>query len=126
MTPTIGFVEDDDDLNELVPRLLEAEGFEVRAWKRGEDALEPLSADPPDLLLLDVNLPGMSGWELLERLRDRGIDAPAIALTARAGPGVDRSAREALGLETVVAKPFRVDDVIEAIEMALEEPQAKG
>lgn len=116
----VGYVEDDPELLEVVPRLLASEGYEVDSWSRGEEAVETLAKDPPDVLLLDIHLPGMSGWELLERLRDGGVEPPAVALTAHAGPGVDRSAREALGLSSVVSKPFRVDDLLEAIEEALE------
>src|SRR5262249_60928011 len=76
-------VEDEEEIVELMRDFLEAEGFEVRSAATGTDALRLLELAPADCVLLDVMLPGESGFEICRRLRSRS-DVPIVFLTARA------------------------------------------
>jgi DNA-binding response OmpR family regulator len=81
-TARILLVDDDVALAELLREFLELQGFEVALAHRAEDALDVIAARPPELVVLDVMLPGISGFEALRRLRERH-DVPVIMLTAR-------------------------------------------
>jgi DNA-binding response OmpR family regulator len=84
---------------------LEQEGFDVRAVASGEEALVHVEADLPDLVVLDVMLPGIDGFEVLRRLRGTGCSVPVIMLTARDGD-VDKIVGLELGADDYLAKPF--------------------
>ena len=70
-------VDDDPAILDLCHRILQADGYTVIGAKRGEDALAKLEAQPFDLLLTDIRLPGMNGLELTRRVRDRGLGTSA-------------------------------------------------
>ena len=80
-------------------------GFTVKGCRSGEEALAEAAAFAPDLLLLDMNMPGMDGLTLLGRLREAGITAPAVFFTAKTNAG-DLATYEAAGAIGTVAKPF--------------------
>lgn len=80
--PRLLLVDDDASLAAMLREFLELQGFRVEVLHDGESALERIAADPPDLLVLDVMLPGMSGFETLKRLRETR-DLPVVMLTAR-------------------------------------------
>ncbi len=98
-------VEDDDSLRVALVRLLRARGFETRAYATGEAALVDCDLEGYDCLLVDLNLPAMSGLELVDRLRDRGVTATVVAMTARDEPSVRDDAKRR-GAEHFLAKPF--------------------
>ncbi len=102
------FVEDDEDIRELVRYNLGKEGFEVSVAETGEQALEMLEAALPDLVLLDLMLPGIDGLEICRRLnRDgRTADLPVVMLTAR-GEESDIVKGLELGADDYITKPFR-------------------
>jgi len=97
-------VEDDETVSEVVQRYLEREGYEVDTAVDGLDALERALADPPDLLVLDLMLPGLDGVEVCRRLRQRHA-VPVIMLTAK-GAVDDRVAGLEVGADDYVTKPF--------------------
>ena len=102
------YVEDDDDIRTIATMALELVGkFEVRACKSGEEALSALEDFAPDLILLDVMMPGMDGPTTLARLRRhaRGAPVPAIFMTAKVQPN-EVDGLKALGAIDVVTKPF--------------------
>jgi DNA-binding response OmpR family regulator len=76
-------VDDEPAIVTVVRERLEREGFAVRAVASGEEALAHMDADPADLVVLDVMLPGIDGFEVLRRLRGAGHTVPVIVLTAR-------------------------------------------
>ncbi len=82
VAPRILLVDDDVALARLLSEFLALQGFRVETLHSGEEALERIAADPPDLLVLDVMLPGISGFETLRRLRETH-DLPVMMLTAR-------------------------------------------
>jgi two-component system phosphate regulon response regulator PhoB len=100
-------VDDEPDLLELVRMGLDAAGYEVETATTGAAALERLRAAPPDLVLLDLMLPDLSGTELCKRIRAdaRLAELPVIMLTAK-GEEVDRVVGFELGADDYVTKPF--------------------
>jgi two-component system phosphate regulon response regulator PhoB len=107
MRPRILAVDDEPDLLELVRMSLSAAGYDVETAATGSAALERLRAAPPDLLLLDLMLPDLSGTDLCRRVRSdaRLSELPVIMLTAK-GEEVDRVVGFELGADDYVTKPF--------------------
>jgi len=109
----------DDTLENLrlLSTLLGEQGYEVRAVTNGRQALQAVEQDPPDLILLDVNMPDMDGYEVCGRLRarDRSKDVPVIFLTALTGTGDKVRAFEA-GAVDYVTKPFRFEEVLARVQ----------
>ena len=107
MAHRILVVDDDPVIVRLLEVNLRLDGYEVETASRGEEGLERAEATVPDLVLLDVMMPGLDGWETCRRLR--GIPAlaetPVIFLSARAQDD-DRSRGESLGSVSYVTKPF--------------------
>jgi DNA-binding response OmpR family regulator len=76
-------VDDDCSVRELLARVLMGEGYDVVSAKDGEESLAAASATPIDLVLLDLNLPGMSGWDTFDKLTQKHPLVPVIIITAR-------------------------------------------
>ena len=104
---TILIIEDEEDIQELLRYNLERDGYEVVGCLTGEDGLRALESKRPDLVLLDLMLPGLDGKEICRRLkREEGTaDIPIIMLTAR-GEESDIVAGLELGADDYVTKPF--------------------
>lgn len=115
-------VDDEPELRAIMTEALEAEGYEVSSFPDAGSLMDALGEGRPDAILLDINLPDRSGWSIKRSLNEdpgtRGI--PAIAVTARGGESVERSARDGLGFADFVQKPFRLTELIDAIETAME------
>jgi two-component system, OmpR family, alkaline phosphatase synthesis response regulator PhoP len=113
-------VEDDRDIAELVGRYLEKAGYTVEILASGRDALAALADRPPDLIVLDVMLPGMNGNEICRAARsnDATADTPIIMLTARAEES-DRIAGLELGADDYVAKPFSHGELVARVRALL-------
>jgi len=108
----IALVEDNEDNRALIAAILDdAHGFELREYGDGPSALEGMTNARPDLVLLDVSLPGMDGTEVLEHIRSRedlrGV--PVVVLTAHAMRG-DRERFLSLGFDAYVGKPIVDED----------------
>jgi DNA-binding response OmpR family regulator len=123
-------VEDEPDMVELIRYNLEKEGFRVDAAADGEQALSKAPRVLPDLVLLDLMLPGLDGLEVMRRLRAsrEGAALPVILLTAKAGEA-DRVVGLELGADDYIVKPFsprelvaRIKAVLRRITRPLEEP----
>jgi two-component system cell cycle response regulator DivK len=108
---TIAVVEDNAD-NRLLLQALLGDQFELVEYENGRDALEGMVRTPPDLVLLDISLPGMDGNEVLDRIRasDDLRHLPVIALTAHSMSG-DREKFLARGFDDYVTKPI-VDETV--------------
>ena len=91
--------------------VLTSEGFTVISFVDAETALTACLSRPPAVLLLDQMLPGMTGLELLSRLRSHGLSCPVLMITALQDPFFDRFAIEA-GADAVLGKPFNVDSLL--------------
>jgi two-component system, OmpR family, response regulator len=104
--------EDDPRLSALLVRGLGEEGWDVEAFADGTAAYQrALSADPPDVLLLDWMLPGMDGLTVCRRLRDMGVTTPVLVLTAR-GEVRDRIHGLDAGADDYLPKPFDLDELL--------------
>lgn len=104
---TLLVVEDNPDNMKLCRAVLEARGHRVVGLSGGEGLLEAVRAAEPDLLLLDIQLPGEDGFQLLARLRAAGVTRPVLALTAHAMAG-DRERALAAGFDAYLTKPIDV------------------
>jgi len=100
------FVVEDEELIATMLRInLRAAGHEVRVFTRAEDMLDHVEHEVPDIVLLDVMLPGMNGDEALRELRARGLALPVMMLTARKDAGLKVSTLDR-GADDYVTKPF--------------------
>jgi CheY-like chemotaxis protein len=106
-------VDDDETIRQLVNICLSDEGYEVTEASNGETALASVADSTPDLILLDLRMPVMNGWEFARRYRALpGAHAPIIAFVASLDAERDR-----LGLETdgLLSKPFELDELLDAV-----------
>jgi len=122
--PAVLIVEDEAAIRELVAFHLETAGFAVRQAGDGEQGLASALSDPPDLIVLDLMLPGMDGVALLQSLR-KVSRVPVVMLTARAEEA-DRVRGLELGADDYVAKPFSPRELVARIRAVLRraEPQS--
>jgi DNA-binding response OmpR family regulator len=117
-------VDDEPPIREVVRRYLERDGYSVREAADGDMALEMLRADPPDLMVLDVMLPGIDGLSITRRLRDSDSvltterEVPIIILTARTGEH-DRIEGLELGADDYVTKPFSPQELVARVRAVL-------
>jgi DNA-binding response OmpR family regulator len=121
-------VEDEADIADLLSYKLGQEGFAVETCLRGDTAFERIRGDPPDLVLLDLMLPGMDGFELCRLLRrdPATAEVPVVMLTAKAEE-VDRIVGLELGADDYIVKPFSPREValrVKAVLRRTAEPQA--
>ena len=114
----VAVVEDDASMLRALGRLLRTAGFTVRAFVSAEDFLQVAHGPMPDCLVLDVQLGGISGFDLHERLRARGAQVPTIFITAHDEPGTREQARRA-GAIGFLRKPFDDQALITVIEQAV-------
>ncbi|HZV73029.1 MAG TPA: response regulator transcription factor [Conexibacter sp.] len=110
-------VEDEDDVRRLVRVLLERAGYTVVEAANGIEALRRLESDAPDLVVLDVAMPELDGWQTLERIRDLS-DVPVLMLTARAGE-LDKVRGLRSGADDYVTKPFGRQELLARVEALL-------
>jgi DNA-binding response OmpR family regulator len=110
-------VDDDDDIRTLVETLLAGAGYSVESAADGRAALRAFHARPADLVVLDVSMPDLDGFETLERLRDLS-DVPVILLTARSGE-IDKVRGFRAGADDYVVKPFGRQELLARVEVLL-------
>lgn len=111
-------VDDEAAITKLIAFHLEREGFEVVARRDGESAYRDICASDFDLVILDLMLPGMSGWDVLRLIRNGGKRFPVILLTARADE-VDKVAGLELGADDYVTKPFSPRELVARVRAHL-------
>ena len=110
-------VDDEADIIDLAAMYLESEGFVVERASDGREALRAITENPPDLVVLDIMLPEIDGWEVCRRIRNAG-DLPVIMLTAR-GDAVDRVVGLELGADDYVVKPFHGRELVARVKTVL-------
>ena len=117
MTKRVLVVEDEPNIAESLSFLLGRAGFSVEVIAEGDAALKAALAAPPDVMVLDVMLPGMDGYSVLKALRaDAATSAlPVLVLTAK-GQREDRETAEAAGASRFVTKPFSNAEIVAAVE----------
>ncbi|OJV97197.1 MAG: two-component system response regulator [Chloroflexi bacterium 54-19] len=109
-------VEDSEDIRTLLEELLEAEGYNLVFATNGEEGLEKAKREHPDIILMDLSLPGMDGWETVYRLRQLAEfkTTPVIALTAHA-TRKDEERALAAGCTGYISKPFDMENLLNYI-----------
>jgi DNA-binding response OmpR family regulator len=117
-------VDDEPDIRKLVAHLLRRSGHEVIEAENGRAALRSLHASPPDVVLLDVSMPEMDGWQTLERIRDLS-DVPVMMLTAR-GDELERVRGLQAGADDYVVKPFGRQELLARVQALLRRAAAAG
>jgi two-component system, cell cycle response regulator DivK len=118
--PLILVVDDYDDAREMYAEYLVFCGFRVAEARNGNEALEQAFTLKPDLILMDLSLPGMDGWEATRQLKadDRTKDIPVVALTGHALAGASEGAKKA-GCDSFVTKPCLPDDLVVEVRRML-------
>lgn len=116
--PFILIAEDEPNIASFAKMYLEAAGFRVDIAGRGDVALERIEAERPDLLLLDLNLPGVDGFEVTRRIRQGGGAMPILMLTAR-DDAVDKVVGLELGADDYVTKPFDPRELVARVRAVL-------
>jgi len=118
---TILYIEDDPEMIDLVSMILSRRGFEVKGVHGGQDGLEFIHRDKPDLILLDLMMPDVDGWDLFRQVKssDDLCDIPIIIITAKAQV-IDR----VLGLQIArandyICKPFHPQELLDSVEKVL-------
>ncbi len=124
MTRKIVLAEDEPQIARLIEFKLKKEGYQVIWKENGKEALEAIKEDKPDLILLDIMMPVMGGYEVLRHIKkDEGLkDIPVIMLTARAQEkdvvkGID------LGAEDYITKPFHPAELLARVRRILGKPR---
>ena len=115
--PYILIVDDDRNIAHLVQLYLEKEGCTVRAVQRGDDALNEFRKLPPDLMLLDLMLPGVDGWQVLKTVR-KSSTIPVIMVTAK-DETFDKVMGLEMGADDYLVKPFGTSELLARIRAAI-------
>ena len=114
---TIMIVDDDRNIAQLIRLLLEKEGYAVTACDRGDEAIKAFTDSPPDLLLLDIMLPGMDGWQVCRAVRQHSA-VPIIMLSAK-DETFDKVLGLELGADDYITKPFDNKELVARVKAVL-------
>jgi DNA-binding response OmpR family regulator len=114
-------VDDEPDVVDLVRTVLEIDGFAVETHTEGEQALGRILEDPPDLMILDLMMPGLDGWELLKLMRQdpAACRVPVVILSARSRPQ-DQIDSLQQGADAYLCKPFSPKELLRQVRQLLE------
>lgn len=123
MADKILIVDDDPDLIDLIQYNLEGEGYEVITAGDGHEGMRLLFSDRPDLLVLDVSMPKLDGYQVCQRAREMTDDMPIIMLTAR-GREEDIIKGLDMGADDYLTKPFRVGELLARVRATLRRARA--
>jgi two-component system, cell cycle response regulator DivK len=124
--PRVLLVDDYPDAREMYSEYLQFSGFDVVEAANGVEALQQAVDSAPDIILMDLSLPVMDGWEATRRLKadSRTASIPVVALTGHALAGISEGARQA-GCDAFVTKPCLPEDLVKEIRAVLEEPAGR-
>jgi FixJ family two-component response regulator len=115
--PVVAILDDEPEMRKALRRLLTSRGFRVEEYERGEDLLAALDSHPLDCLLLDLHMPGLNGFDVLEAFHSRQSPVPIVVITAHDEPGTAERVR-ALGAAAYLKKPVGRDALLAAIAAA--------
>lgn len=118
MRPHIMVIDDDEKITSLLRRSLAFEGYDVTTAHDGAEGLRMLNQRPADLVVLDVMMPKIDGWEVCRRMREAGIAAPVLLLTAK-DEVQDRVKGLDLGADDYLVKPFALEELMARIRALL-------
>ena len=119
--PRVLIVDDEPEMVRGLADNLRFEGYQTLSALNGRDGLELALREGPDLIMLDVMMPHLSGWDVLRALRQKGVDVPVIMLTAR-GEEIDRVLGLELGADDYVTKPFSLRELLARVRAVLRRP----
>ena len=114
----VAVVDDEAPLRAALRRLLHLADYDVSTFGCGEEFLESIPGHVPDCVLLDVHMPGLTGFDVQENLRGSSLDVPVIFITANDDRSIDEAASRA-GCVCVLHKPFSNDTLLAAVSAAL-------
>jgi len=106
-------VDDDPAIVEVIQMILATEGYSVLSATNGQEALDAITTVHPGLVLLDLNMPVMSGWELIDQLRNSRISIPVVLVTAGQ---LAREEAARLNVAGHLAKPFDLEDLLAIVD----------
>lgn len=112
---TVLVIDDESVLRDMMGRILEQAGYRVLRAPNGESGLELIEDQRPEVVLLDLNMPGMGGLSLLRRLKEQGIEQKVVLVSGSIDAKSHREAA-ALGANDYVRKPFFVSELLSAVE----------
>jgi DNA-binding response OmpR family regulator len=121
-TPTILVVDDEPNIVELARLYLRSEGYNVEAASDGREALEKIASLHPSLVVLDLMMPEVDGWEVTRRLRESDTRTPIIMLTAK-GDEADKIVGLDMGADDYLAKPFNPRELVSRVKAVLRRTQ---
>ena len=118
--PKVLVVDDEENIQKLVQVNLTARGYQVLVASGGNEALKLAQLECPDLVILDLKIPGISGWNALTALKANQElqETPVIIMTGAACPGDEEKARST-GAISCLAKPFTIDELMCQVELAI-------
>lgn len=111
---TVLVVDDDPGVLEVLELALDAEGYQVVVARNGLEGLEQACSHRPDLMVVDLMMPIMDGWQLVREFRRDQATGSTPVIILSAAHNIDEAARD-LGVEAVIAKPFNLDDLLDLI-----------
>jgi len=121
----IEVIDDNEDIRRMLALVLATRGYEVRMHSGGQAYLDAERSQPPHIMLLDVRMPGMSGLELLARLKERGDRIPVIFMSGESQPH-EIEATAAGGAVHFLWKPFNTQQLFDSVALGLQSSQASA
>ena len=112
MSHHILVVDDDESIRNLVAEILDLEGWQVITATNGREALDRIGESPPRVVLLDMRMPVLSGWDVARELHTRGMELPVVVMTA--AQDARQWARE-VNAAAYLAKPFDLDELVATV-----------
>jgi len=121
MTHSVLVVDDEPNIVLSLEFLMKKAGYTVRVARTGEEAMQAIDAARPDLVLLDVMIPGRNGFEVCQAIRaDPALETVKIVMLTAKGREIEREKGMALGADDYITKPFSTRDVVDRVRMLLE------
>ncbi len=114
--------DDTPDILEMVQLILESEGYEVTTARCGQEVLDRVAASAPDLVLLDLRMPGVDGLSVLKELAVRSGGGPPVVVLSAKGRDEDRRDALAVGARAYLVKPFTVGQLLSVVSRSLKGP----
>lgn len=118
-TKTVFVVDDDEMIRQLGARIFQSRGHVIRTFASGRECLAAVSAQVPDCIVSDLQMPEMDGAQLIEELRARGLAVPVIIVTAAIGPSIQLDQARRAGAYRILSKPHSRREVLDAVDEAL-------
>jgi CheY-like chemotaxis protein len=117
MAKEILVVDDEPNMIDITQAVLEEKGFRVTGVHSGKECLDRLRKKKPDLILLDIRMPGMDGWDVLKEIkRDERTKAVPVMMYTVVEKSLDDETLRERGVEEYIVKPFRIEDLVRKVE----------